>query len=346
RVIVLTALGGTARYRHRTMEWRSGPTLESPTLLPYLDQLMNETPFDCVLPLTEAGMFRLWDASPAWAAQIFPSTAAWQRRLLRDKYTLSGLLAARSIDVPRHQRLCPDADPAALARELGLPLVVKGATGAGGARVAIVETVAELARAMQRARSMGGAWGVQELVDGPTVLFGGVFHDGRALRIFAGEKLEQYPRRTGPAIRMRSLADPALLELGTRILGALRWTGFASVDFIRRGDGRYTFLEVNPRLWGSATAARSAGVDLFTPFAAMLAGELPAPELAFAADQDARIFPRYMLSPSCWRPRGVLRFVRDLLGAEGRAWRHPGLLCHLASNLMPMRRRRRVMPNG
>ncbi len=229
-----------------------------------------------------------------------------------------------------------------LARELGLPLVVKGATGAGGARVRIVETVAELAGAMQRARRTGGAWGVQELVEGPTVLFGGVFHRGNPLRIYTGDKLEQHPLRTGPAIRLRSVDDPALVELGTRIMRELRWTGFASVDAIRRRDGSLAFLEVNPRLWGSAAAARSAGVDLFAPFAELLAGGLPAPDLSCAADQDVRIFPRYLLSPAYWHPAGITRAVRDLLGDQGRAWRQLGFLPHLVSRLCRLHRRRSV----
>jgi hypothetical protein len=340
RVTVLTANGGTACYQYRTMQWQSGPALENPTLVPYLDQLMIRTPFDHVLPLTEAVMFRLWDANPEWARKIFPAAAEWQRHLLRNKYALSEHLAAGGVDVPRHQRLSLDTNPAVLAGKLGLPLVLKGATGAGGTRVRIVETVAELARAMQRASSIGGAWGVQEFVAGPTVLFGGVFHEGRPLRIFAGEKLEQYPRRTGPASRIRSLGDPALLELGMRILHALRWTGFASADFIRRSDGRYVFLEVNPRLWGSAAAARSAGVDLFTPFAALLAGEPPAPDLSFATNEDVRIFPRYLLSPAYWRPSGILRAVRDLLATEHQPWRHPGFLRHLALRLYRLQHRR------
>jgi len=340
QVTVLTANGGTASYRHRTVAWRSGPALADPALLPHLDRMIAEAAFDRVLPLTEAAMLRLWDARPRWAAQIYPQVDDWQRRLLRDKYALSECLAARGVCVPRHQRLAPGDDPAAIARELGLPLVVKGATGAGGARVWIVETVAELARAIQRARRAGGAWGVQELVEGPTVLFGGVFRDGSPLRIYAGDKLEQHPRRTGPAIRLRSIDDPALIDLGTRILRELRWTGFASVDFIRRRDGSYAFLEVNPRLWGSVAAARPAGVDLFAPFADLLAGGSPAPDLACAAGHDVRIFPRYLLAPGSWRPRGLARAVRDLLGDQGRPWRQPGFLRHLASRLYQLRRAR------
>jgi biotin carboxylase len=293
--------------------------------------MMVETPFDRVVALTEAAMTRLWDAGPVWGEHIYPDVTGWQRCMLRDKYALSEHLAARGVDAPRQCRLTRGDDLAALAREIGLPLVLKGAIGVGGARVRIIETAAELTRVVRRAWSIGGEWGVQELIEGPTVLFGGVFHDGRPLRIYAGDKLEQYPLRTGPAIRLRSVADPGLLALGARVIRELRWTGFASVDFIRRHDGRYVFLEVNPRLWGSAAAARAAGVDLFTPFAAMLAGVLPAPDLAFAANQDVRIFPRYLLSPDYWRPSGAVRTIRDLLGAQ--AWRHAGFVRHLASRL-------------
>jgi hypothetical protein len=343
-VTVLTASGRTASYRHRAVEWRCGPAITSPALIACLDRMMVETPFDRVVPLTEAAMIRLWDADPVWAEHIYPDTTAWQRYLLRDKYALSEHLAARGVDVPRHRRLTRGDDLATVAREIGLPLVLKGANGVGGARVRIIETAAELIRVVRRAWSIGGDWGVQELVEGPTVLFGGVFHDGRPLRIYAADKLEQYPRRTGPAIRLRSLDDPGLLALGARVIRELRWTGFASVDFIRRRDGRYVFLEVNPRLWGSAAAARLAGVDLFTPFAAMLAGVLPAPDLAFAADQDVRIFPRYLLSSDYWRPSGAMRAVRDL--RAGQAWRHAGFLRHLVSRLHALHgchRRRRSL---
>jgi ATP-grasp domain len=344
QVTVLTASGHDASYRHRTVEWRCGPAIASPALLPYLDRMMVETPFDRVVPLTEAAMTRLWDADPVWADRIHPDVTGWQRHLLRDKYALSEHLAARGVAVPRHHRLTRGDDLTALAREIGLPLVLKGAIGVGGARVRIIETAAELARVAHRAWSIGGAWGVQELVEGPTVLFGGVFHEGQPLRIYAGDKLEQYPPRTGPAIRLRSLDDPELLALGARVIRELRWTGFASVDFIRRPDGRYVFLEVNPRLWGSAAAARAAGVDLFTPFAALLAGVRPAPDLAFAAHQDVRIFPRYLLSPRCWRSGDALRTVRDLL--QEPTWRHAGFLHHLISRLHALHgchRRRRSL---
>lgn len=337
-VTVLTANGTAACYRRRNVAWCSGPVLASARFLPHLDRMMRETPFDHVLPLTESMMSRLWDAEPVWGDRIYPAADEWQRRLLRDKHLLVEHMASRGVAVPGQQRLDAALEASAVARAFGMPLVVKAATGAGGAKVRIVETAAQLARAARRARVLGGDWAVQEFVAGPTYLFGGLFHDGRPLRIYAAEKLAQYPPRTGPAIRLRSDDDPVLLTLGLRVFRELRWTGFASADFIRRRDGSFVFLEVNPRPWGSIAAARSAGVDLFTPFSELLAGDVPSPDLAFVANQECRIFPRYLMSPAYWRLGGVAHAFRDLLGHQGQEWRHAGFLRHILTRLYWLRR--------
>jgi glutathione synthase/RimK-type ligase-like ATP-grasp enzyme len=342
-VTVLAANGITASHRRRTVQWCCGPSLASVRFLPHLDRMMRAAAFDHVLPLTEAAMSRLWDARPAWADRIYPAADDRQRRLLRDKHLLVEHMAMRGFSVPRQLRLDGAQGAAAIERELGMPLVVKGATGAGGANVRIVETAPQLARVMTRARMLGGAWAVQELVAGPTCLFGGLFHAGRPLRIYAAEKLAQHPPRTGPAIRLRSVDDPALIELGLRVFRELGWTGFASSDFIRRRDGDYVFLEVNPRLWGSVSAAASAGVDLFTPFAELLAGGMPSPDLAFVANQECGIFPRYLLSPASWRPGGAACAIRDLLGPQGQDWRDPGFVRHLAARLYGLCRHRQQL---
>jgi len=139
---------------------------------------------------------------------------------------------------------------------------------------------------------------------------------------------------------VRSVSDDhaTLLELGRRVLRELRWTGFASIDFIRRADHRYVLLEVNPRPWGSIAAATSAGVDLFAPFASLLAGLVPPVDLAFAANRECMIFPRYLLSPAYRSLGGVAQALRDLCDDQGREWRHPGFLRHILCRLYRVRR--------
>jgi len=338
-VTVVTADGSTASFRRGGVTWRSAPTAASTRFVPHLDQLMREAVFDHVLPLTESVFYRLWDARLDWNDHIYPAVEEWQCRLLRDKHLMVEHMAARGIAVPRQRRLA-GLSVTAIARELGMPIVIKAATGVGGNHTWIAETTGELARAIDRAQRLGGAWAAQELLAGPTCLVGGVFHHGRPLRLYAAEKLEQHPPRTGPAIRLRSDSDPALVEGALQVFRELRWTGFASADFIRRRRGSYAFLEVNPRPWGSLAAARSAGVDLFAAFVALLAGDVPAADLAFAADRDCHVFPRYLLSPRYWRPRGAVRALRDLLGPQGEDWRDAGFARHLVARLYRLHRRR------
>lgn len=329
-ITVLTANGTTATCRRRTVRWSSGPAIASARFVAHVDRMMDATRFDHVLPLTEPAMSRLWDAQPAWSDRIHPHTEAWQRRLLRNKHALVEFMAARGIAVPRQQRIAEAT--------FELPLVIKGATGSGGKMVRIVETRAALDRAIARARRLGGEWVAQELVAGPTYLFGGLFREGLPLRIYAAEKLEQHPPRTGGAIRLRSIDDAALVAIGLRAMRELRWTGFASADFMRRPDGSYALLEVNPRLWGSLAGAASAGVDLFAPFAQLLAGETPRAELAFTANTDCMIFPRYLSSARHRNFAGARQALRDLRGEQGRPWLDPVFAVHILRRLFWMRR--------
>jgi len=57
--------------------------------------------------------------------------------------------------------------------------------------------------------------------------------------------------------------QPEVVEQTTRLLGALRWSGLASVEFKRSdADGRWYFIEMNPRLpWYNALFDR-AGINL------------------------------------------------------------------------------------
>jgi hypothetical protein len=54
--------------------------------------------------------------------------------------------------------------------------------------------------------------------------------------------------------------DPRLFDAAARLLGALRWTGVAMVEF--KGDGEAAVLvEINGRVWGALPLAVAAGVD-------------------------------------------------------------------------------------
>jgi hypothetical protein len=329
-VSVITANGQAAHYRQRGVTWSSGPRVSDPELARHVARAAER--IDRIVPLSERVMTRLWDAPiPSLHAQLFPATEEWQRSLVRDKHHLVEHMRERGLAVPVQV-------PLSRAGELALPVVIKGAVGAAGTHVHIAETPDALARIVARiaarVATTGDTWVAQELVPGPTYLVGGLFHEGTPLRLYAAEKLEQHPPRTGPAIRLRSRDYPALVDLGVRAISELRWTGLASADVMQRPDGTYVLLEVNPRPWGSVAGARTAGVDMLAGFSELLAGRVPRADLSFATDEECMIFPRYLLAPAYRSLGGLAQALRDLGGEQGRDWRHPGFAMHLIRRVL------------
>jgi predicted ATP-grasp superfamily ATP-dependent carboligase len=290
--------------------------------------------FDYVYPVTEPIQEQLWRSGASWLPKLFPCTEPWQRDLLGDKQRITDYVGGRGVPVPAQRSVAMVADVDDAARQLGFPLVVKGGRGRGGSATRIAASLDE-ARSAAHATLRGGvACFLQQYVDGPTYLVGGLFRDGCPIRIYVGQKIQQHPPRTGPAVSIRSVNDPALLELALTVFRELRWNGLASVDFIGARSGQHLFLELNPRPWGSVTAAADAGVDLFTPFAEMLRRRTPAADLAFRPGVESTVFPLYFLSRAFWhRGRALRTAARDLTGSQGVPWRSVRQAAHLLHRL-------------
>jgi predicted ATP-grasp superfamily ATP-dependent carboligase len=138
------------------------------------------------------------------------------------------------------------------------------------------------------------------------------------------------PPRTGPSVRLRTVDDAELVAAALAVFRALRWSGLASADFIRDVEGRFYFLEVNPRPWGSIAAAEAAGVDLFTPLAQLLTGGTPAPQLACRAGTSSTLFPQHMQALAAGGTLGSLgRALADVSAWRAAPWHRPGLVLHL-----------------
>ena len=336
RVTVLAATGGRGTCARDGLRWALAPRADSADFLRVVGEYVREERIDHVLPLTEPLQQRLWDASPSWGSLVYPRADERLRALLRSKRILAEHAASRGIPVPAHHAVRGDDDLRRALIQLGLPAVVKGVRGRGGSATRIVDSAADAVSALREIGAAGDGCFVQEYVAGATYLVGGLFDEGRPLRLYAAEKLELHPARTGPSVRLRSVCEPRLLEYACALARDLRLTGLASMDFIRRADGEFLFLEVNPRPWGSIAAAAEAGVDLFTPLAALLGGgPAPAPDVEYRAGVESSVFPLYLLAPAHWRGlRALGELVGDLRGAQGAPWRQPRQAAHLLHRLV------------
>jgi predicted ATP-grasp superfamily ATP-dependent carboligase len=320
RVTVLAAIGGHGRCEAQGVRWRVTDRLESPEELERVIAMAGAEA-DVIYPVTEPLRALSWKLPGPLAGRVFPRTSPRHRALFADKRAMATFVSRRGVPIPS-QVDARDRDA------LGYPCVIKGLNGRGGCATHIVPSAAAAASVV--ARLGDDRCFAQEYVDGATYIVGGLFDRGRALRAYAARKVMQHPARVGPASHLETVDEPALLVAALRMFCALRISGLASADFIRRPNGEFAFLEINPRPWGSIGAVADAGVDLFSPFAELLHGRTPSPDLSYAVGVASSVFPLYLASRDEWRhPRLLMhRVVHDLGSPSGRIWRQAAHLGH------------------
>ncbi len=176
------------------------------------------------------------------------------------KLEAKALMDAAGVPVLPGATVEDGTDLAAVAAEIGFPVLVKAAFGGGGRGMRVVRDAGGLAEAVAGARSeAASAFG-----DG-TVFLERFVLDPRHVEVQIlgdahGEVVHLFERECSIQRRYQKIVeecpspavDPALrAELGAAAVAAgkaIGYTGAGTVEFVLDGDGRFFFLEVNTRL--------------------------------------------------------------------------------------------------
>lgn len=211
-----------------------------------------------------------------------------RRRAAVDKLYVSDALHRKGM-------YTPETVPAYLtsaeyvADVLGLPVVHKARRGSGGSDVVVVRTMEELRELLA---GEGGTEGYffERFVEGKALQFSGVMSRGNAL---LGVTYETLQRRCdmGPASALRIIDDPAVRGTGELIARTLGIEGLLNIQVIRDADGRDWVHDVNPRVWGSCLAFRSANLDFHEAYVAYLRQSVPEVTPPAPAGSELTVFP-------------------------------------------------------
>jgi len=172
------------------------------------------------------------------------------------------------------------------ALRLGLPVVLKAATGGGGKGMRIVhrreelETAAASARREAVAAFGDGALVVEKLIDRPRHVEVQILADARGHVIHLGERECSIQRRHQKVIEETpapAVDGPLRDRLGAAAVGIARAAGYVSagtVEFLLDGSGRLHFLEMNTRLQVEHPITEAVtGVDLVCAQIRVAAGD-------------------------------------------------------------------------
>lgn len=249
---------------------------------------------DVVVGCTEQAVLPLLASGAELPVPVVPRAGADAAALLDDRPALLDTCASLGVAVPE-SRPAIDADHAvALVKEFGLPVVVKGSRGYGGAAVFICNTAGEVGAAARQIVADGaGDIAVQRYYPGEVVIAGCVARDGVVGPVSCGRALRRFPLSNGPATEVESMSNPQMEAAMRTVAARLEWTGPLGFDFVADDDGSYLLMDVNPRLWGATWGAERAGLGVLDAVDAVLRDE-PMRAPAGRMGVRTRIFPKYV----------------------------------------------------
>jgi predicted ATP-grasp superfamily ATP-dependent carboligase len=180
---------------------------------------------------------------------------------------LTHVLANRlGVPMQRCRRLGPGDTAAGLAKEFGLPLVLKPRRSCWPdrldvfGRVYIADTPGNIEAALSeigdRERYLAESW-FEGQGGGLSVLAA----DGEILQAFQHRRLRE-GRGTASSFRVSEAVHPGMREAFARICAELRYTGVCMFEFrIDGATGAWRLLETNARFWGSMALPIALGID-------------------------------------------------------------------------------------
>ncbi len=220
-----------------------------------------------------------WNAVPERVRAGLSAPDALRTALSKEQ--TAKLATSLGVPVLPTLRCSSPAEVAAAAQTLapnGGQIVLKGEGGAAGCTVGAVtagrapdhDTWARVTRFSPVAL-------VQRRIAGPRVFASVVYEHGVERAACIHEKIATFPYDFGPTAFGVTRHVDAVHDDLQRMFGALRWHGIANAEFRQdSSDGRWYFMEINPRVNASAGIQEAAGMDIAATWAAVCHGVRPA----------------------------------------------------------------------
>jgi acetyl-CoA carboxylase, biotin carboxylase subunit len=182
-------------------------------------------------------------------------------RLMGDK--IAAKRAARALGIPTvpgsDGGVGSDEEAGRLAREIGLPVMLKAAAGGGGRGMKVIRSENDIAGALVTARAEAkSAFGddtlyLEKYLERPRHIEIQVLGDGQGRAIHLGERDCSLQRRhqkvweEGPSPALNSSERDAIGETVAKAMREIKYLGVGTVEFLYE-DGKFAFIEMNTRI--------------------------------------------------------------------------------------------------
>ncbi len=171
------------------------------------------------------------------------------------------------------------------AARMGYPVVVKPRTAFVERDGAVAWRPSRMVHRPEELRSMTDGWAtaylVQRLERGVVHSCSGVYADDSFIGLSLARYVRTWPPEAGNAAFAETIAIPANLADRVQVLlKNIGWQGIFELEVLRRSDGSFMTLDLNPRTYGSLALAVRAGANLPVAWCEWLLGGRPKPAYA------------------------------------------------------------------
>jgi D-aspartate ligase len=280
-------LASCSRYVLRTLPWPNG---DYEAQAAYLLELAERYELDqwVLFPTSDESAALLSRFHSPLSRRFRVSTPAWDvLRWAYDKRLTYRLAAEQQVDYPPTIYAATEADLE--GARCAFPAILKPATHASMNRFTAdkawpVANREELLARYREARELipPDLIVIQERIPGggeSQFSYAALCCDGQPIASLTARRTRQYPIDFGYSSSFVETLDvPEIVAPSRRLLGAIRYTGIAEVEYkLDARDGRYKLLDINPRLWTWSPLGGRAGVDFPYLLWQMMVGR-PVPE--------------------------------------------------------------------
>ena len=284
-----------ARFRPAATHWSRScaervllpdPRDSVPAFVEGLEQLLATGRYSVLLPGSDASLQAISDhrdrLEPFTKVGLPPQDVV---RSCLDKLALLRAAEAAGLSSPESRSCATRSEAADAAAELGYPVVLKPvssfARSGGGLRqqgVVVVEDAKALARVVP---AYVPPFLVQRFEHASFLSCTGVIADRRLLALTTS----RVPRLWPPVAGMHTFSETVpvpdgLADRARRLLNMLGWQGIFQFQMLESDDGRFSVIDLNPRVFASVTLDARAGANLAAVWCDWLLGGRPEPVFA------------------------------------------------------------------
>jgi predicted ATP-grasp superfamily ATP-dependent carboligase len=247
-------------------------------------EVVRQNPIDVILPVEMEWIAPQGAKRHALSelAAIAPVLDSKSFKLVNNKWLLFKLMQRNGIPAPQTILCTLDGDFEQQVRDLEFPVLIKPVTAWGGEGIQCFDHISQLYRFLKQCDSekIKNRYIVQSFLTGYVIGLNILCQEGEILAYTMQRGFIPNPQEYAAAAAIQFIRREDVLELGKKLVSALKYNGVANVDmFYDTRKKQIKVLEVNARFWGSLRGSYIACVSF--PYLACLAAlaiPFPIPE--------------------------------------------------------------------